>query len=70
MARRKKEIEPQPSPKGEGSPLDPQPSPTGEGSPLDPSENTIYQNIRTVLATARQMGDRTANHGGSRRTKG
>jgi len=27
--------EPQPSPKGEDSPLEPQPSPKGEGSPLD-----------------------------------
>jgi predicted nuclease of restriction endonuclease-like (RecB) superfamily len=34
--------------------LDPQPSPTGEGSPLEPSENKVYQNIRTVLVTARQ----------------
>ena len=28
-------LEPQPSPRGEGSPLEPQPSPRGEGSPLD-----------------------------------
>jgi predicted nuclease of restriction endonuclease-like (RecB) superfamily len=41
MARAKKEIAPQPSPQG-------------EGSPLDPSENNVYQNIRTVLVTARQ----------------
>jgi predicted nuclease of restriction endonuclease-like (RecB) superfamily len=39
--------------------LDPQPSPTGvepevRGSPLEPSENKVYQNIRTVLVTARQ----------------
>jgi hypothetical protein len=59
MAQSKKELDPQPSPKGvepevRGSPLEPQPSPTGEGSPLDPSENKVYQNIRTVLVTARQ----------------
>ena len=60
MAQTKKEIDPQPSPapsareRRKGSPLDPQPSPTGEGSPLDPSENKVYQNIRTVLVTARQ----------------
>ena len=57
-------VEPQPSPTGvepevRGSPLEPQPSPTGvepevRGSPLDPFENKVYQNIRTVLVTARQ----------------
>jgi predicted nuclease of restriction endonuclease-like (RecB) superfamily len=41
MARAKKEIAPQPSPRG-------------EGSPLEPSENKVFQNIRTVLAAARQ----------------
>jgi len=65
MAQAKKKIAPQPSPTGvepevRGSPLDPQPSPTPsarerrKGSPLDPSENKVYQNIRTVLVSARQ----------------
>jgi len=60
MAQSKKGLDPQPSPmpsareRRKDSPLEPQPSPTGEGSPLDPSENMVYQNIRTVLVTARQ----------------
>jgi len=46
MAKTKKELYSQPSPTGI--------EPEVRGSPLDPSENMVYQNIRTVLATARQ----------------
>jgi hypothetical protein len=46
MARAKKELDPQPSPTDV--------EPEVRGSPFDPSENKVYQNIRTVLVTARQ----------------
>ena len=47
MAQAKKEPEPQPCPT-------PSARERRKGSPLDPSENKVYQNIRTVLVTARQ----------------
>ena len=47
MAQTKKEIEPQPSPT-------PSARERRKGSPLAPSENKVYQDIRTVLVTARQ----------------